>query len=37
LALQMACTNYEANLIGQAALLLAIGMSFYLFARRRPA
>jgi amino acid transporter len=29
--------NYEANLIGQAALLLAIGMSFYLVARRRAA
>ena len=29
--------NYEANLIGQAALLLAIGMGFYLFARRRAA
>ncbi len=29
--------NYEANLIGQAALLLAVGMGFYLFARRRAA
>ena len=29
--------NYETNLIGQAAVLLGIGMGFYLFARRRPA
>jgi len=29
--------NYEVNLIGQAALLLAIGMGFYVFARRRAA
>ena len=27
--------NYEANLIGQAAVLLAIGMAFYFAARRR--
>ena len=27
--------NYEVNLIGQAALLIAIGMGFYLTARRR--
>jgi hypothetical protein len=27
--------NYEVNLIGQAAILIAIGMGFYLTARRR--
>jgi amino acid transporter len=27
--------NYEANLIGQAAVLIGIGMAFYLTARRR--
>jgi hypothetical protein len=27
--------NYEVNLIGQAAILLAIGFAFYLTARRR--
>ena len=27
--------NYEANLVGQAALLIAIGMAFYITARRK--
>ena len=27
--------NYEVNLVGQAAVLIAIGMGFYLTARRR--
>jgi len=29
--------NYEVNLIGQAALLIGIGMIFYWAARRKPA
>jgi amino acid transporter len=29
--------NYEANIVGQAALLLSTGMGLYLFARRRSA